>query len=272
MNRTIIIPILFLVSAFTTPVLAAEKMAQKDRKAQTKTTNPETEFLINRTGCIETQVPDEYNFDHRFVILIETFSKKGKASDPMEMTMLTKEDSPQMGMVVSQEGVTTEMVYDMEKNSVVTLMDMGDQKMGTSMSLNSKQIERIMAENSKTESGSGKMPIFKKTGNTKTISGFNCDEYIVENLEDADGSTVAYWISDELEADWIRSMSSISGMNKQMPELYSEMGYPEDGSVVQMVVVQKNGERMVMTVKKAEVNQDITISTKGYKFMNIGGR
>ncbi len=227
---------------------------------------------MSMMGGADVQVQDEYTFDHRFVILMEEFDKKGKLQESNEMTFLSKEESSVMGILMNQEGINTEMIYDLDSYEIVTLMNTGGQKIGTTMSIDKSQVESLMTQEDSDSPDMDKMPTFKKTGNTKTISGYSCDEYVVENLENGDGSSMTYWITNELEIDWIKSMANMSGMNKQMPDMYAGTGYPEDGSVIQMIVTEKNGERMEMTVKKAEVDQNITISTKGYTFMNIPGR
>ncbi len=176
-----------------------------------------------------------------------------------------------MGILVNQEGINTEMIYDLDSYEIVTLMNTGGQKIGTTMSLNKSQIESMMSNDDSAEADMSDMPTFKKTGQTKTISGYSCDEYVVENVQNMEAS-MTYWITDELEIDWIKSMANMSSMNKQMPDIYAGTGYPEDGSVIQMIVTEKNGERMEMTVKEAETGKEITISTKGYTFMNMPGR
>lgn len=227
---------------------------------------------MSMMGGSEVQVQDEYTFDHRFVILMEEFDKKGKLKESNEMTFLSKEESSVMGILMNQEGINTEMIYDLDSYEIVTLMNTGGQKIGTTMSIDKSQVESMMSEDNSDAVDMGEMPTFKKTGNTKTISGYSCDEYVVENIENSDGSSMTYWITDELDIDWIKSMGNMSSMSKQMPDMYAGTGYPEDGSVIQMIVTQKNSERFEMTVKDAEVDKNTTISTKGYTFMNMGGR
>ncbi|HKL39602.1 MAG TPA: hypothetical protein VJ894_02935 [Cryomorphaceae bacterium] len=232
----------------------------------------ETKPIMKTMGKSDVQVQDEYKFDHRFVILMENFNKKGKLEESNEMTFMTKDESSVMGMVITQEGIQTEMIYDLMSYEIVTLMTVSGQKMGTTMSIDKAQVESMMSQEESEEVDMDKVPTFKKTGKTKTISGYSCEEYIVENIENNDGNTIVYWFTTELDTDWIKSMSNMSGVNGKMPDMYAGSGYPEDGAVVQMIMDQKNGERMVMTMKDAETNQDITISTKGYTFMNMPGR
>jgi hypothetical protein len=220
----------------------------------------------------KVQLPGEYKFDQRFVILIENFDKKGKPGESNEMTFLSRKESSAMGILMNQEGINTSIIYDLDNYEMITLMNVSGQKMGTTVSIDKSQAEGIMSAGDSEEADMTEMPTFKKTGETKTISGYSCDEYIVENLENSDGTKMVYWITEEAEIEWIESMSNMSSINKQMPNLYTGTGYPEDGSIIQMIVEEKNGERMVMTLKEAETSKEIIISTKGYTFMNMGGR
>jgi hypothetical protein len=239
--------------------------------SENSSNDAETAATMKIMGGSEVQVQEEYKFDHRFVLLMENFDKKGKLDVSNEMTFLAKEESSVMGIIMNQEGINTSMIYDLDNYEIVTLMNVSGQKMGTTMSIDKSQIEGMMSEGDSEDGDMSEMPTFKKTGETKTITGYSCDEYVVENLENSNETKMVYWITDEAEIDWIKSMSNMSSMNKQMPNIYAGNGYPEDGSVIQMIVEEKNGERMVMTVKESET-KDIVISTKGYTFMNMGGR
>lgn len=264
-----------------TLLLAICALATQARTTETTVTlaesNSGNEPIANATMLkmmdgSDVQVQDEYKFDHRFVLLMENFDKKGKLDVSSEMTFLSKEESSVMAIIMNREGINTSMIYDLDSYKIVTLMNVAGQKMGTTMSIDKSQVEGMLSEGDSEEADMSEMPTFKKTGETKTISGYSCDEYVVENLDNSDRTNMVYWITTELEIDWIKSMSNMSSMNKEMPNIYGGTGYPEDGSVIQMIMEEKSGERMVMTVKEAETNKDIIISTKGYTFMNMGGR
>ncbi|MEM9052914.1 MAG: DUF4412 domain-containing protein [Bacteroidota bacterium] len=111
----------------------------------------------------------------------------------------------------------------------------------------------------------------RKTGKSKEISGYNCDEYVVNTKEEID-EKITYWITEEADADWVTGMAGMSGMNQNMPSVYAGSGYPEDGSIIQIVTEEKNGESYVLTVKEIQTDQNISISTKGYTFMNMPGQ
>jgi len=228
-----------------------------------------SEDLASIMGGEPAKVQDEYTFQNRFVILTESFNKKGKVTSSYEMVFFTAEKESLMGMQINQEGVQSELVYDLEKGEMITLMQTGGQKMGTTMKIDKAMVDAYQNESTPEKS---EMPQFEKTGNTETISGYSCDEYIVSSTEAMKGGSAVYWITDETDADWVRSMGNMSSMNKKMPDLYADAGYPADGSVIRMILTDEKGEQVIMTVKEAETNGKFVINTGGYTFMNIGGR
>lgn len=262
MNLTKLLSLFVAFSALTTEAHSNEN-SSKNTIVVEKADNCATDA--------DFQTQDEYTFDTKFDLKIEAFGKKGKLKQANEMTMMVSDDSENMAMIVNQEGINAEMIFDMKSKNIVTLMNTGGQKMATSTSLDQGQYQKMMEDNENSNADKeGKMPTFKKTGNTKTISGYSCDEYKVEHSEIENGSEVTYWITDEADFDWVKSLSNMSGMNKQMPDMSFGAGYPEDGSIIQMVVTEKNGEYTLMTITDIEQDKDITISTKGYTFMNMG--
>jgi hypothetical protein len=250
------------------PALGAQVFELSDDESA-KESKMNTEDLATMMAGDPVEAKEEYVFQNRFVILTETMNRKGKVESSYEMTMLTADEESVMGVRMNREGVQTELIYDMEAGSMLTLMNTGGQKMGTSTQIDKAILDETMNES---KADDREVPAFEKTGNTKEISGYSCDEYVVTSTEGNDGAKMVYWITEETDADWVRSMANMSTMNRNMPDLYTETGYPEDGAVIQMIVTEEKGDSMKMTVKEAETGGRFVISTKGYSFMNLGGR
>ena len=243
-----------------------EENQRSEKAASNESESAATSAMMKMLGGgADVDVEDVYGFDQSFDILIETFDKKGRAEEATEMTFLVKTGTSRMGIKTTQEGVYTEMVYDMGSYEIISLVNTDGQKIGTTMTLDKDQIDQGIADATPEE---GEMPSFTKTGKSKTISGYHCDEYLVENNEDINAT---YWITTEAEADWVSSMAGMSGVNQGMPSFGSMAGYPEDGAVIQMITSEKNGEKMIMTVQDINTDGDFSIRTEGYTFMNLGG-
>lgn len=221
---------------------------------------PSSELALMSESVI-AQTGKEYTFENRFVIFTEVIDKKGETDNSHQMTILTGDEGSEMGIKMTQEGMQTELIYDFDKLEMVSLMNAGGQKMGTTMKIDRALVEAAEAESKPSDS---EVPSFEKTGKSKEISGYPCDEYAVK------GKDMFMWITQEAEADWMKSLARMSGMNKKLPNLYPQSGYPEDGAVIQMISNEENGSKVTMTVQEIETGGNFVISTEGYTFMNIG--
>ena len=231
-----------------------------------------TNAMMKLLGSSDVDVKESYSFDHRIIILMEETDKKGRKGEGYEMAYLTKDGSSIMGMEMDQEGAQTEIIYDLENLEIISLINTDGQKIGTTMTLDPSDVESMNREGSEETTG---LPQFRKTGNSKVISGYNCDEYVVENteeIEDMEGE-ITYWITEEAELDWLSTMSGLTGYSDDMPSIYEGTGYPENGSLIQMIIEEEDGSGSIMTVKEIQKNANVSFKTSGYTFMNIpGGR
>ena len=96
---------------------------------------------------------------------------------------------------------------------------------------------------------------FEKTGRTKMISGYNCEEYKLSDPESDPETTTTFWMTDEIDANWLEMMSKIASTNKKMQK---DFILPEDypkGSMIQIINAStKNGEKTITTVEKINKN------------------
>src|SRR5690606_22689628 len=78
-------------------------------------------------------VEDNYEFDHNMLLNIDTYDKKGKQQDPLDMRMYFSDEQPNFGMQMDMEGPKTFIIYDMKTYQMVTLIENDGQKIGTAM-------------------------------------------------------------------------------------------------------------------------------------------
>lgn len=216
----------------------------------------------------DVDVEDSYSFDHNMILNIQTWDKKGKEQDPMDTKMYFSETEPNFGMEVNAEGSESFMIYDMQSYQMVTLINTDGQKMGMAMKFDpanfEDQMEKTKEENIKYS--------FEKTGKTKVISGYDCEEYVMTSTEGDEEWDYSYWVTDDIEANWMGYMSNMMATNKKMS---SEYELPEDypqGAMIQIIgESKKNEEKTITTVKEFNKNQPKSFSTEGYQFMNMPG-
>ncbi|NEN25567.1 hypothetical protein G3O08_18910 [Cryomorpha ignava] len=238
-------------------------------QSQNSTNSSDTQSAMSMFGG-KADVEDSYDFDHNMLLNIDTYNKKGKQQDPMDMRMYFSDDKPNFGMEIEMEGSKSFIIYDMKSYQMVSLIENDGQKIGTAMKFNPEKFEENVKKAS--EDNSDVTYKFIKTGNSKVISGYNCDEYKMESSESDPEWDQTFWVTDEMDANWMENMSKMASSNKMMAQKFEiPEGYPE-GTMIQIISESnKNQEKSIMTVKEYNNNQEKSFSTTGYQFMNIPG-
>ncbi len=218
-------------------------------------------------GGSNVDVQDSYTFDHNILMNIQTFDKKGNPGEPQKMTMYFSDETTHFGMNMEMEGANNFIVYDMETYEMISLIDNGGQKMGITMKLNPDKF----VNNDESDKDHSNIS-FEKTGRTKTISGYTCEEYKLNDPDGDPNSSTTFWMTNDIDANWIEMMSTIASTNKKMQK---DFVLPEDypkGSMIQIVnASNKNDEKTVTTVEKINKNSHEVINTSGYQMMSLPG-
>ena len=246
-----------------------KKKGKKESSQKTDSDSPNSNQMGSIMGMMGSEEIDRtYDFDHNFRLKIENY-QKDKLDSEIIMKMYINEQSSSMG--IKMEGAEAEnldfMVYDMKQQEMLTMMNNDGQKMG--MMIETDAPSEDGDQSAENEEMTAPQVRFEKTGNSKSISGFTCDEYqiIYESEEKQEGEQY-FWITEETDADWIKSMTEMAAYSPNMPVNY---GVPEsypDGSVIQMVQIMDK-EKSVVTVMEMNMNDSFSFSTKGYPFMQM---
>lgn len=213
------------------------------------------------------EVKDEYKFDHNVVLRSIMFDKQGKETLNQLITMYFSDESSTFGMEMnSQQTGKTTIVYDYDNRQMVTLINMQSQKMGMVAAINTDEL----MDDSTAEEDS--RIIFTKTGQEKSISGYHCIEYLIEDTESDDDMVQKIWMAPDAEVNW---MQGISGQGEPKGMMSPSQGLPKnlpEGALVQINIEDEKGRPTMMTViESANMNAAQIISTSGFTFMNIGG-
>lgn len=242
--------------------------ASDEKQAETATSknNPYSQMM---GGDVDVQ--DSYTFDHNILLDVQSFDKKGKPEMSNKMKMFFAESTPHFGMEMKSSGSDNFMIYDMKAYEMVTLMDQGERKMGVAMKFDPSNFENVN-DGDQSSAANRENVRFEKTGRTKTISGYSCDEYKVIDPEGDPDTENHVWMTQDIDANWIGMMSNMMATNKKMQkELTLPDSYPA-GTVIQVVSSStKNQEKTVMTVEEINKNQKKVISTSDYQMMSMPG-
>jgi hypothetical protein len=215
---------------------------------------------------IDLKYKEDYSFTSRIYMVTEVYDKKDVTK--MDFFMFYSSSSPCVGIetktIADEKGetapVAAQMVMDGENKSFLMLTDMNGMKMG--------MISAIPDENSAPSDGKSKKsnpPVFTKTGNTRVIVGYKCDEYTYVS---EDKTTGKVWFTRDAKL----KIDKRGWSNSNMKVYY---GNPEfnDGIILANEAYDEKGNLTAKSETK-EINENFpySISVKGYTLrqMNMG--
>jgi Domain of unknown function (DUF4412) len=146
-------------------------------------------------GPVTSKYRESYSFNHRIFMQGEIYD--GKDVVKMDYFIYFSDSSPDAGIESKMSGTTDEgkqvglsssFIYDGTNRSFMMLTDMGGTKLGF--------ISDVPQETTTvTETNSGST--ITKTGNSRVIAGYKCDEYLVKEESTKEYSRV--WLTKDLK-------------------------------------------------------------------------
>lgn len=195
-----------------------------------------------------------YNFDAYMQMEI---SDPG-ANQIMYNAYLTK-DGTGYAVIIAQGDGKTVIIFDAENNSVLMLTEGGGEKTGFAFAVNPDAFEALAEEIGQTDEPFENF----KTGKTKSILGYSCDEYLVPQ----DESETRIWVSEELGKKLGKAMLN----NQRLFSGAFTFASALNGMVMEYSFTDKVNEKTTsMKVTKVDLNASQKISTQGYNIMSMG--
>jgi hypothetical protein len=216
---------------------------------------------------VDLKYKEDYSFSSRIYMVSETYDKKDVMK--IDLYMFYSSSNPSLGIETKsinteEEGTTpvvAQMVMDGENKCFIMLTDMNGMKMG--------MISAIPDENSAPADGKKKKdtpPSFAKTGNTKVIAGYKCDEYTYKDVDD--NSTGKVWFTKDAKL----KIDKKGWNNTGMASYYGNPDFNE-GIILASEAYDDKG-KLTMKSETKEINENFPhdISVKGYTLrqMNMG--
>lgn len=213
-------------------------------------------------------VPHKKSYDFNSSIYIEIISyEDGEAADAAVIGYTTylndKSSDVAIDIKPQSEGGAYQgdmtMIYDKDNNTVFMLTRQAEQKMALATSMD--DIESMPGdEEEDAYPDEGDESDITKTGRTKTIHGYKCEEYTI-----VDG--------DNLANVWITHDDDFIAGREQMKQagipIYDE-GPFEGGMVMEMDVFEDDVKTMSMYVRDIKNNISASFSLDSYSIMNMG--
>lgn len=208
-------------------------------------------------------VADQYSFDTRVVYDLETIHKKEKTL--MENTFWLSKDAQYFGSEIKmketeQNNELTEIFTILDEAHQAILIIMEEQKIVQTMSM------QAISDLEQNEAQINNAIDIKRTGKTKRILGYACEEFISVTPD----ARTSMWITQELE---LFKKNMFYNLNKSLGG--NKINIPDEakGMMMEMTVesLSQNtqGDITKMTVRQID-KEGKTITLKNYQRMNLG--
>ena len=213
-------------------------------------------------------VADNYSFNQLIEMHVESFDKKGKKESEGDFITYLSSDSKSLAYQVVSGDMGNPgqgmFIIDSENGAAIVLNNEKGEKtgivygMGALFSSMGKSIEK--EDIPETQEAYLANPNVKKTGRTKTIAGYKCEEY----KYDDEGSSSEIWITRDVKMNTQDFFSNLFKVN-----LYSQ-GMPWGYMMEATTTDKKSGEKSVMQVKRVEKNLNTRFNLNEYQLTNLG--
>ena len=217
-------------------------------------------------GKIDIKYSDEYKFTGKIYMQMESYNNKDVTK--LDYYTYFSSDSPNAGIemlpIEVKEGnkaVPTTFIFDGESRAFMMLLGNEGSKTGIISSMPS---DSAIAAQAKSQKGSNpEKATITKTGNTKVIAGYKCDEYKIVDPEKDGYSNV--WMTKDVKLKADRKYWGKAGV----PTYYNYPGF--EGAMMLAMESFDKKDKPTMKMETKEINENFpkTISTVGYTFMKM---
>ncbi|HYG51509.1 MAG TPA: hypothetical protein VD905_11435 [Flavobacteriales bacterium] len=207
------------------------------------------------------EIRPKYNFKSNILMEMRPYDKKGNLeADKVAQMRWQLSDEPYTGFEMTDKKDKAKIAFSIteaDKNQLVMLMENDGQKVAMV-----RKVEPAKTQSSQNgASGSGeKKPTITKTGRTKTILNYNCEEWI---STDEKGEKTEMWVTKDIAVDLSQTWAMYAKNDKQMAQSMGSTEYPQ-GFMMEMTHYDTDGEKFVMVTLEVNLNAPKTVDTAGY--------
>ncbi len=230
-----------------------------EKSGSSKSDEPQDMSNIMKKLGVNTEnvkYKESYKFNSQIVTEIIMTDADGKKAKPSEYVMGFNESTSDLMMKMNEQSNSTTTIIDTENSCMLMLTDSEGKKSGFASKFdpNAKAPQGGQMPDSKTTEEKTEDCKMTKTGNSKTISGYSCNEYRCET-------------SDEISVAWVTKDISASN-NKMFKNSTFGSSFVTDGFEGMVIQYEfkskKDKSETVTTVKSIDMNKQSSFSTKGY--------
>lgn len=228
-----------------------KKVESEAEKAASKELDKMFTGMIGEPAETET----EYLFSGYMVMEVTSTDKKGKKEEPVKINYLLSPSSEYNGMWFQDEKnpeMQTSTILDGKNQATIILINDGSSKSSMAIKMDQQTLQNWVDEEVEEEIST---PDYKleKTGNTKSILGFECEEYLIAS-EDGQAQ---YWVTKEpIEGfSMFSPQSNPMAPNQGMDRYSSLFSNAPKGTFMEMIFKANDGSISEMKVISLEKNK-----------------
>ena len=205
----------------------------------------------------------DYSFDAYIQMEITNYKKNGNVDNEIVYDNYLHKEDADYAMEFADGNDKSIIIFDTKNSAMLILANSDGEKTGFATTIDpeamAERAEAYAEENEEDIDMDSYRPV--KTGKTKQILGYSCDEYLVEDEE----TEVHMWVSEklgnEMRKEWMNNQQTFGTMFTH--------AYALNGMVLEYEVMEKNGEKTIMQVTKIDMNHSHAVSTSGYTIMSM---
>jgi len=219
---------------------------------------------------IDLKYSEDYSFTSRIYMVTETYDKK----DVMKVDLYMYYSSTSPSLSVETKSIATNesdatpvsavMVLDGENKCFIMLTDVNGMKMGVISAATDENTTAAQTDNKNAKKDTP--PSFTKTGKSKVIAGYKCDEYSYTDPDDKTKGIVWFTKDAKLKID------KKGWNNTGMATYYGNPDFNEGIILANEAYDEKGTLTMKSETKEINENFPHSVSVKGYTLrqMNLG--
>jgi len=220
---------------------------------------------LGMTGNVDYE--SAYQFDAYIQMEISNYKKNGKLDDQVLYDNHVNKTKADYAMVFRDGSDQSTIIFDTKNSAMLILTDSDGEKSGFATTIDPEAMANLAEKYSEEEYVEEDPDVLnayniKKTGKTKDILGYKCDEYLMED----ESSEVHMWVAEklgkEVRKEWMNNQQTFGAMFMH--------AYALNGMVLEYDILDKdNGKKTIMLVTKIDLNHQHSVNTGGYTVMSM---